>query len=48
MKYLYDDDEEIWDYYDEDPNDMYPQVIIEVNEEKLLEHYDEVKKRTQK
>lgn len=51
VKYLYDDDdddEEIWDYYDEDPDDPYPQVIIEINEEKMFELYEKVKKNTQK
>lgn len=44
MKYLYDDDEEeIWDYYDEDPDDPYPQVIIEINEEQMMKLYEKVK-----
>lgn len=44
MKYIYDDDEEeIFDYYDEED---YPEVIIGINEEKLMEIYEEVKRRT--
>lgn len=44
MTFIYDDDEEeLWDYYDEDP---YPEVIIGINEEKLMEIYEEVKRRT--
>lgn len=45
MKYIYDDEDEdeLWDYYDEDP---YPEVIIGINEEKMMEIYEEVKRRT--
>ncbi len=40
MKYLYDDEE--------DQDDLYPPVIIEINDEKMFELYEEVKKSTQK
>lgn len=45
VKYLYDDDdeEELYDFYDEDPDDPYPQVIIEINDEKMFELYEKVK-----
>lgn len=49
MRYIYDDDEEeITDYYDDNPEDDYPGFIIGINDEKLIELYDEVKRRTQK
>lgn len=42
VKYLYDDDdeEEIYDFYDDEP---YPEFIIGINEEKLMELFEEVK-----
>lgn len=45
VKFLYDDDdeEELWDYYDEDPDDPYPEKIIGINEEKMMEIYEKVK-----
>lgn len=46
IRYIYDDDEEeeLFDFYDEDP---YPDVIIGINEEKFMEIYEEVRRRTQ-
>lgn len=48
VKYLYDDDdeEEILDFYDEDPDDPYPQVIIEINEEQMMKLYDKAKEKS--
>lgn len=44
VRYLYDDDEEeIYDFYDDEP---YPELIIGINEEKLLELFEESKKKT--
>lgn len=49
MTFVYDDDDyELWDFYDDNPEDEYPQFLIGINEEKLLELYEEVRKRTQK
>ena len=44
MKYLYDDEEEpLFDFYDDDPDDPYPQVIIAINEEQMMKLYEKVK-----
>ena len=44
VRYLYDDDEEeIYDFYDDEP---YPELIIGINEEKLMELFEESKEKT--
>jgi lipoprotein NlpI len=46
IRYIYDDDddeEELWRFYDDDPDDPYPEFIISINEEKMMEIYEKVK-----